>query len=134
MKPKYTENIVRLTEEIRNIARDLPPGKRHQIINRCSKINVLTSKQNTYMDKHQQISRQIADRYNARKAIYEAMTKGIHITLEDSMEFAVSQMHTTICFIRKDLEKKSLPYVMKDRWTDSRNGKKIKEYWLEERI
>ena len=47
MKPKYTENIVRLTEEIRNIARDLPPSKRHQIINRCSKINVLISKQNT---------------------------------------------------------------------------------------
>lgn len=134
MKPKYTENIVRLTEEIRDIARDLPPGKRYQIINRCSKINVLISKKNTYMDKHQQTSRQIADRYNARKAIYEAMTKGRHITLEDSMEFAVSQMHTTICFIRKNIEAKSLPYVMKDRWTDSRNGKRIKEYWLEERI
>ena len=134
MIAKYTETMLRMTREIQKLARDLPPGKRHQIINRCSKINVLISKKNTYMDKHQQTSRQIADRYNARKAIYEAMTKGRHITLEDSMEFAVSQMHTTICFIRKNIEAKSLPYVMKDRWTDSRNGKKIKEYWLEERI
>ena len=62
MKPKYTENIVRLTEEIRNIARDLPPGKRHQISKRCRKIDMLRSKKNTYMDKHQQTSRQIADR------------------------------------------------------------------------
>ena len=81
---------------------------------------------------YQQTHKQIVDRYNAKQAIYEAMTQGRHISLEDSLEFAVSQMHTTICFIRKDLQKKSLPYVMKDRWIDSgKYRKKIKEYWLE---
>ena len=85
------------------------------------------------MDKeYQQTHKQIVDRYNAKKAIYEAMTQGRHISLEDSLEFAVSQMHTTICTIRQDLKKKSLPYVMKDRWIDSgKYRKKIKEYWLE---
>ena len=132
MKPKYTENIVRLTEEIRNIARDLPPGKRHQIINRCNKINMAIKKTDNMDKEYQQTHKQIVDRYNAKKAIYEAMTQGRHISLEDSLEFAVSQMHTTICTIRQDLKKKSLPYVMKDRWIDSgKYRKKIKEYWLE---
>lgn len=82
----------------------------------------------------EQTHKQIVDRYNAKKAIFEAMTQGRHISLEDSQEFAVSQMHTTICYIRKDIEEKSLPYEMKDRWIESgKYRKKIKEYWLEAR-
>lgn len=80
----------------------------------------------------EQTHQQIVDRYNAKKAIFEAMTQGRHISLLDSMEFAVSQMHTTICFIRKDIEEKNLPYEMKDRWIEcGQYRKKIKEYWLE---
>lgn len=132
MRAKHTENMLRLTEEIKNIAMDLPPGKRHQIINRCNKINMAIKKTGNMENQFQQTQKQIVDRYNAKKAIYEAMTQGRHISLEDSLEFAVSQMHTTICSIRKDLQKKSLPYVMKDRWIDSgKYRKKIKEYWLE---
>lgn len=83
----------------------------------------------------QQTHMQIVDRYNATKAIFNAMAyEGRHISIENSLEFAVSQMHTTICYIRKRIKEKSLPYVMKDRWIESgRYGKKIKEYWLEER-
>ena len=132
MRAKHTETMLRLTGEIKNIAKDLPPGKRHQIINRCNKINMAIKKTGNMESQFQQTHKQIVDRYNAKQAIYEAMTKGRHISLEDSLEFAVSQMHTTICTIRQDLKKKSLPYVMKDRWIDSgKYRKKIKEYWLE---
>ena len=102
MRAKHTENMLRLTGEIKNIAKDLPPGKRHQIINRCNKINMAIKKTGNMENQFQQTHKQIVDRYNAKQAIYEAMTQGRHISLEDSLEFAVSQMHTTICFIRKD--------------------------------
>ena len=81
----------------------------------------------------EQTHQQIVDRYNAKKAIFTAMTNGRHISLLDSMEFQVSQMHTTICNIRKDIDQKNLPYVLMDRWITTRNDKKIKEYWLEAR-
>lgn len=44
MRAKHTETMLRLTGEIKNIVKDLPPGKRHQIINRCNKINMAIKK------------------------------------------------------------------------------------------
>ena len=44
MRAKYTETMLRMTREIQKLARDLPPGKGHQIANRCSKINLLIRK------------------------------------------------------------------------------------------
>lgn len=46
MRVKYAETMLRMIREIHNLARDLPPGKRHQIMNRCSKINLLIRKTN----------------------------------------------------------------------------------------
>lgn len=78
---------------------------------------------------------QIIDRYNAKKAIFEAMCKGRKVSFLDSIEFEVSEFHTQICSIRKDIESKSLPWELKDRWISfGRHGKKCKEYWLERRV
>lgn len=74
--------------------------------------------------------KQIADRYNAKKAIFQAMTKGRRISILDSSEFMVAEMHTTICKIRKDIEDKNLPWEMRDQWVEP-YGKRFKEYWLE---
>ena len=60
-------------------------------------------------------SQQIADRYNAKKAIFEAMTQGRKVSFLDSREFEVSEMHTIICKIRKDIDSKSLPWELKDQ-------------------
>ena len=79
-----------------------------------------------------QTQRQIAGRYIAKKAIFEAMLGGRKISLLDSVEFEVSQMHTQISSIRKDIEDKNLPWVLKDEWMEFGNhGKKCKRYWLE---
>lgn len=81
-----------------------------------------------------QTQRQIADRYIAKKAIFEAMLGGRKISLLDSVEFEVSQMHTQISSIRKDIEDKNLPYALKDEWMEFGNhGKKCKRYWLEQK-
>ena len=64
--------------------------------------------------------------------VLNAMIAGRHISLVDSEEFALSQMHTAICKIRKRILRNSLPYVMRDRWITI--GKvQCKEYWLEEK-
>ena len=135
MRPKYTETMLRLTREIQALANDLPPGKGHQIANRCSKINVLIRKSKDMNTEDNFTSQQIADRYNAKKAIFEAMTQGRKVSFLDSREFEVSEMHTIICKIRKDIDSKSLPWELKDQWISfGRHGKRCKEYWLERRV
>lgn len=112
-----------------------PPGKGHQIANRCSKINLLIRKSKDMNTEDNFTSQQIADRYNAKKAVFEAMTQGRKVSFLDSREFEVSEMHTIICKIRKDIDSKSLPWELKDQWISfGRHGKRCKEYWLERRV
>ena len=135
MRAKYTETMLRLTREIQALAKDLPPGKRHQIENRCSKINVLIRKSKDMNTEDNFTSQQIADRYNAKKAVFEAMCQGRKVSFLDSREFEVSEFHTTICKIRQDIYFKSLPWYLKDRWIKYvKHGKRCKEYWLERRV
>lgn len=62
------------------------------------------------------------------------MIAGRHISLVNSEEFQLSQMHTAISKIRKRILHNSLPYVMRDRWiTIGENKVQCKEYWLEEK-
>lgn len=78
------------------------------------------------------MSNQIKDRYIAKKAIFNAMKDGRHISLLDSREFEVSQMHTQITFIRNEIREKNLPYVLRDEWIPfGTHGKRCKSYWLE---
>ena len=137
MKPKYDENLVRIMREIQEAAQGLPPGNKHPIINRCSKaIMIINKKSNRIMATEDNFtSQQIADRYNAKKAIFEAMCQGRKVSFLDSREFEVSEFHTTICRIRKDIDSKSLPWELKDQWISfGRHGKRCKEYWLEKRV
>lgn len=135
MRPKYTETMLRLTREIQTLAKDLPPSKGHQIANRCSKINVIIKKIKDMNTEDNFISQQIADRYNAKKAVFEAMCQGRKVSFLDSREFDVAEFHTTICKIRQDIDSKSLPWDLKDRWiTFGKHGKRCKEYWLERRV
>ena len=66
--------------------------------------------------------------------VLNAMIAGRHISLVDSEEFQLSQMHTAICKIRKKILHNSLLYVMRDRWlTIGKSEGRCKEYWLEEK-
>lgn len=79
-----------------------------------------------------QTSQQIADRYIAKQAIFAALKNGREISMLDSQEFEVSQMHTTITNIRAEIREKNLPYVLKDRWiTFGKYNKRCKAYSLE---
>lgn len=80
-----------------------------------------------------QTSQQIADRYIAKQAIFNALKSGREISMLDSQEFEVSQMHTQITNIRAEIRDKNLPYILKDRWiTFGQHGKRCKAYTLEQ--
>ena len=76
-------------------------------------------------------SRQIADRYIAKKAIFDAMMQGRRISLLNSKEFKVSEMHTQMHCIKRDIADRNIPYIVHDRWIPCGTaGKRCKEYWL----
>lgn len=135
MKPKYNETIWRVLAEIKDLSRELPQGKRNQISNRCDKISSTIKKMKVMnTSETKQTQKQIADRYIAKKAIFDAMMNGRRISFLDSAEFEVSEMHTQMHCIRQDIEDKNLPVVLKDEWMEfGKHGKKCKRYWLEAR-
>ena len=130
IKPKYEESIWRLCREINDIASTLPVGKRNMIANRLSRIQLLQSKINRKMDNEitNQSNEQIAARYTAKKAILQGMIDGRTISFLDSSEFKVSEMHTQMHCISRDIEEKKLPYILRKEWFEFAPGKRAKRY------
>lgn len=79
----------------------------------------------------EQTNRQIADRYVAKQAIFEALKKGRYLTFLDGKEFGASEMHTQMHCIRRDIEEKKLPYILIGERHEFRAGKYCKRYHLE---
>lgn len=135
MKPKHDNKARELLGEIRKIATSLPPREQRMISNRCDSISTIIKKllkTTKDMATENYTQEQIAERYIAKKAIFEAMMNGRHISFLDSREFEVSEMHTQMCCIRQDIAEKKLPLELKDRWmTFGKHGKRCKEYWIE---
>ena len=68
----------------------------------------------------------------AIRHIIGALQGGRHLSLKDSREFEVAEMHTCFCVIRKKIANGQITgYVMKDRWLTDINGIRYKEYWFE---
>lgn len=134
IQPKYDESIRTLCREIETIVECLPTGQRNRIINRLGKIQSINRRKYKNMETTiipEQNATQIADRYIAQKAILEAMLKGRHISFLDSAEFKICEMHTAICYIRKHIEAKQLPYELKGEWFEFAPGKRAKKYHIE---
>jgi len=134
--PKYDESIARLAREIKGLVADLPQGKRNAIGNKLSKITIITkkmNKRNHNMDTEiiEQSSEQIANRYIAKQAILNAMIGGRAITFLDSKEFKVSEMHTQMCVIGQDIERKKLPYILHRERYEFAPNRYCKKYWIE---
>lgn len=141
---KLEQKIAAELEGIRRLAALLPPGKCRALLNRCDRISIASKKGQAIIDTpvgclfpvetHAgdiTTNEDVAGRYIAKKAIFEAMTRGRKISLEDSREFKVSEMHTQIHCIRRDIERQDLPWVLCDeevRPDPKRRG--YKRYWL----
>lgn len=121
-------------------AASLPRGEARRLNNYADKMAVAvrryerrkaTNSITASTPEDQSTSRQIADRYIAKQAIFNALTQGRHISLLNSKEFKVSEMHTQMHCIRRDIEEKDLPYELHDKWIAvGLAGKRCKEYWI----
>lgn len=77
--------------------------------------------------------RQSIKRNAAIRNIISALQSGRKLSLFDSREFEVSEMHTCFCVIRQKIrDGKITGYVMKDEWRTNENGIRFKVYWFED--
>lgn len=141
---KLDKRISEELEGIKKLAQFLPPGKANALLNKCAKIGSYARKGQALIDApvgclfpqetHAgtiDTNEDIAARYNAKKAVFEAMCRGRRVSLENEDEFRTREMHTTICYIRKDIKRKNLPWILCDqeiRPDPSRRG--YKQWWL----
>ena len=139
MEPKFDTKFDSTLSKMRATAGAIEnDGIRNRLLNYIDKLTGTVRRASTHpsfeVSLDEQTPEQIADRYIARKAIFEAMLHGRKITLKDSKEFRCSEMHTQIHCIRRDIEDRNLPYVLKDRWISiAPYNKRCKVYWLEDK-
>ena len=136
MEAKYDNRFDRTLALLRAEANRLPDGQRNRMLNYIDKLKGTVRRASSHpafeVTLDEQTHDQIADRYIAKQAIFDAMIRGRRITLKDSREFKCSEMHTQIHCIRQDIKDKRLPWELCSRWVDvNLAGKRCKEYWLE---
>lgn len=130
------------TDSIRNRVRKsktMTPGEKNAILNRLAALDSWSRK----VAKQQLIPHyrhaaydartndDIAAQMRAKKAVFAALMAGRRVDLTMAAEFQVSQMHTAIAQIRRDIWRKDLPYVLCDEWLRPTDGSRpYKQYWL----
>ena len=72
-----------------------------------------------------------SEKYNAQKAILNALLNERHLSQMDSREFKVTDMRTPICHLKPHYQG---THELKTKWIITPvRGARIKEYWLEQR-
>lgn len=130
------------TDSIRNRvkkSKTMTPGEKNAILNRLSALDMWSRKvakqQLTPHYRHApydaRTNEDIAAQMRAKKAVFAALMAGRRVDLTMAAEFQVSQMHTAIAQIRRDIYRKDLPYVLCDEWLRKDDGSRpYKQYWL----
>lgn len=127
---------------IRKAAEALPPGKKNAVLNKCAKLSLYAQKAQRQLEAPHyrralydaRTQDDIAAQMRAKKAVFQAMMQGRHVDLTMAEEFQLSQMHTAIHQIRRDIEKKNLPVELCDEWVRPGEGARpYKSYWLIEK-
>lgn len=141
-KMKIDKRIAAELDGIKKLAAFLPNGKANALLNKCAKIGAYARKGQALIEAPQgslfprethapevSTNEDIAARYVARRAIFEAM-KTRKVSLEDAERFRVSQMHTQIHCIRREIQDKQLPWVLCDEAVQRPGRRGYKRYWL----
>lgn len=139
---KLEKRIAAELDGIKKLAAFLPNGKANALLNKCAKIGAYARKGQALIEAPQgslfpreehagevSTNEDIAARYVARRAIFEAM-KSRKVSLEDAERFRISQMHTQIHCIRREIQDKQLPWVLCDEAVQRPGRRGYKRYWL----
>ena len=136
---KHTAELVEGIRKITMKASGLKMGERNAILNKLDKLNVKARKANAQLQRGHyrtaaydaRTQEDMAAQARAKKAVFQAMMEGRRVDLTMAERFQVSQMHTAISQIRKDITKKNLPVILCDEWFRPGDGQRpFKKYWL----
>ena len=130
------------TDSIRNRvqkSKTMTPGEKNAILNRLDALDQWSKKvakqQLTAHYRHASYDARtnddIAAQMRAKKAVFAALMAGRRVDLTMAAEFKVSQMHTAIAQIRRDISSKHLDLILCDEWLRPDDGRRpYKQYWL----
>lgn len=130
------------TDSIRNRvqkSKTMTPGEKNAILNRLDALDLWSKKvakqQLTAHYRHAcydaRTNDDIAAQMRAKKAVFAALMAGRRVDLTMAAEFQVSQMHTTIAQIRRDISNKHPDLILCDEWLRPGDGRRpYKQYWL----
>ena len=130
------------TDSIRNWvqkSKTMTPGEKNAILNRLAALDQWSKKvakqQLTAHYRHASYDARtnddIAAQMRAKKAVFAALMAGRRVDLTMAAEFHVSQMHTAIAQIRRDISSKHLDLILCDEWLRPDDGRRpYKQYWL----
>lgn len=130
------------TDSIRNRvqkSKTMTPGEKNAILNRLDALDQWSKKvakqQLTAHYRHAcydaRTNDDIAAQMRAKKAVFAALMAGRRVDLTMAAEFHVSQMHTAIAQIRRDISSKHLDLILCDEWLRPDDGRRpYKQYWL----
>ena len=127
---------------IRKIAEKfLPLGARNAVMNKCSKLSRYAQKAAAQLERGHyrtaaydaRTNEDIAAQARCKKAVFEAMLAGRHVDLRNAAEFHVSQMHTAIAQIRRDIDRKHPDLLLCDEWVRLEGTRPFKSYWIIEK-
>lgn len=130
------------TDSIRNRvqkSKTMTPGEKNAILNRLAALDQWSKKvakqQLTAHYRHAcydaRTNDDIAAQMRAKKAVFAALMAGRRVDLTMAAEFHVSQMHTAIAQIRRDISSKHLDLILCDEWFRPDDGRRpYKQYWL----
>lgn len=141
---KIEKRITEETAAILKMADFLPAGKANALRNKLARINKLARKAQAMTDApvgnlfpeprtanyDARTDADMASQEKCKKAVFLHMASGGKVSLLDAHRFRVSQMHTTIAKIRKDIDRKHLPYILCDEWVRPEGTRPFKRYWL----
>ena len=75
---------------------------------------------------------QIIKRESRIRQVVDAMMQGRRLTIYDSEEFELAEMHTAFSKIRASVVKGSYPgWKMCSKWCTTADGIRYKQYWFE---
>lgn len=66
-------------------------------------------------------------KFETKKAIFQALTNGRHLSQLDCKEFHAEDMRTQVSHMKDDLL--TAGYMVEKKWISTSTGRHIKEYW-----
>ena len=119
------------TDSIRNRvqkSKTMTPGEKNAILNRLAALDQWSKKvAKQQLTPHYRHAAQM----RAKKAVFAALMAGRRVDLTMAAEFQVSQMHTAIAQIRRDIYRKHPDLILCDKWLRPDDGRRpYKQYWL----